>query len=260
MSLFEILIIAVLIFFQSIFGIGLLLFGTPTFLLLGYNFLDVLNILLPISITISAIQFFSSDVKNKEFKYNFNCFCLPPLILALYFIINFLNKINFELYIAILIISFAILSLNKKKIKYLKNFTLFKQRLLLSIIGLIHGVSNLGGSLLAILSPIINNEEKNKTRYSIAYGYLIMGIIQKTLKVELNFLILVVQILYFPLQNVGVVFLCSKKLGPKVQHYRTAMVHLLSPMVLNGKSLMELVTIFKVVHLHGQFTAILVHH
>jgi uncharacterized protein len=211
MSLFEILIIAVLIFFQSIFGIGLLLFGTPTFLLLGYNFLDVLNILLPISITISAIQFFSSDVKNKEFKYNFNCFCLPPLILALYFIINFLDKINFELYIAILIISFAILSLNKKKIKYLKNFTLFKQRLLLSIIGLIHGVSNLGGSLLAILSPIINNEEKNKTRYSIAYGYLIMGIIQilvlfffsnNHIKYFNLIYIILVFIIYFPTQKI----------------------------------------------------------
>ena len=103
---FEILIIAVLIFFQSIFGIGLLLFGTPTFLLLGYNFLDVLNILLPISITISAIQFFSSDTENKEFKYNFNFFCLPPLILTLFFIINFFDKINLELYIAILIIFF----------------------------------------------------------------------------------------------------------------------------------------------------------
>ena len=211
MSLFEILIIAVLIFFQSIFGIGLLLFGTPTFLLLGYNFLDVLNILLPVSITISAIQFFLSDVENKEFKYNFNCFCLPPLILALYFIINFLDKIDFELYIAILIICFSILSLNRKKIKYLKNFTLFKQRLLLSILGLIHGISNLGGSLLAILSPIINNEEKNKTRYSIAYGYLITGIIQilvlyffsnNHIKYFNLIYVILVFIIYFPAQKI----------------------------------------------------------
>ena len=208
---FEILIIAVLIFFQSIFGIGLLLFGTPTFLLLGYNFLDVLNILLPISITISAIQFFSSDTENKEFKYNFNFFCLPPLILTLFFIINFFDKINLELYIAILIIFFSILSLNRKKIKYLKNLTLFKQRLVFSIIGLIHGISNLGGSLLAILSPMINNEEKNKTRYSIAYGYLIMGIIQilvlyffsnNHIKVFNLIYIILVFIIYFPTQKI----------------------------------------------------------
>ena len=59
MLLFEFLIITLLIFFQSIFGIGLLLFGTPTFLLLGYNFLEVLNLLLPTSVTISLMQFFS---------------------------------------------------------------------------------------------------------------------------------------------------------------------------------------------------------
>ena len=82
----------------------------------------------------------------------------------------------------------------------------------------------------------------------------------RTLKEALNFLILVVQIPYFPLQNVDVVFRCTKKLGPKVQHYQTAMVHLLRPMVLIGKSLTELVAIFKVVHLHGQFIAILIRH
>jgi len=43
--LIEALIISILIFFQSIFGVGLLLFGTPTFLLLNYNFLDTLYIL-----------------------------------------------------------------------------------------------------------------------------------------------------------------------------------------------------------------------
>ena len=34
----EILIITFLIIVQSIFGVGLLLFGTPSFLLLGYDF------------------------------------------------------------------------------------------------------------------------------------------------------------------------------------------------------------------------------
>ena len=43
MFFFEIFVISILIFFQSIFGIGLLLFGTPTFLLLGHNFLEVLK-------------------------------------------------------------------------------------------------------------------------------------------------------------------------------------------------------------------------
>ena len=61
--IYEFLIISTLVFFQSIFGVGLLLFGTPTFLLLNYNFLDTLNILLPISISISFLQLFFSKKK-----------------------------------------------------------------------------------------------------------------------------------------------------------------------------------------------------
>jgi len=78
MLFFEALIVIILIFFQSIFGIGLLLFGTPTFLLLGYNFLDVLNILLPISISISAIQLFLSKKKIKNLN-----------IILIYFVYHF---------------------------------------------------------------------------------------------------------------------------------------------------------------------------
>ena len=65
MSIFELLIISIFCFFQSVFGVGLLLLGTPTFLLMGYNFFEVLNILLPYSILISFLQISSS--KNKSF-------------------------------------------------------------------------------------------------------------------------------------------------------------------------------------------------
>ena len=85
MPFVELFIIIFLIFFQSIFGIGLLLFGTPTFLLLDYNFLYILNLLLPISITISLIQIFSSKIQIKNFKINFNLYCLPFLIASLFF-------------------------------------------------------------------------------------------------------------------------------------------------------------------------------
>lgn len=60
----EILIVTLLIAFQSIFGIGLLIFGTPIFLLIDYSFVETLNILLPISITISLLQFFLGKKKT----------------------------------------------------------------------------------------------------------------------------------------------------------------------------------------------------
>ena len=49
---------------QSIFGVGLLLFGTPTLLLLGVGYEQVLWILLPSSITISLYQVFENKIQN----------------------------------------------------------------------------------------------------------------------------------------------------------------------------------------------------
>ena len=62
----EIIVISFLVLVQSIFGIGLLLFGTPTFILLGYSYAETLSILLPNSILISLMQ--TIFTKKKKFK------------------------------------------------------------------------------------------------------------------------------------------------------------------------------------------------
>ena len=41
---------------QSVFGVGVLLFGTPILLLLGYDFITTLTVLLPVSVSINLIQ------------------------------------------------------------------------------------------------------------------------------------------------------------------------------------------------------------
>jgi len=211
MFYFEFFIIILLIFFQSIFGIGLLLFGTPTFLLLGYDFLEVLNLLLPMSVTISLIQFFSSKTKNEKFKNNFNLYCLPFLFFSLYLVIKNISNLDLEIYIALIIIFFATVSLNKKNIKYLKNFTPSKQRIFLSLLGVIHGLTNLGGSFLTVLSSAINGNDKHKIRYCISYGYLMMGIFQILILyffsdnhieiINLSYIVLVF-LIYFPTQKI----------------------------------------------------------
>ena len=70
----EILVIITLIIFQSIFGVGLLLFGTPTFLYFNYSFSETLSLLLPISFTISLIQYLNSKEKDIYFNNKFNLF------------------------------------------------------------------------------------------------------------------------------------------------------------------------------------------
>ena len=93
--LFEILIITLLAFFQSIFGIGLLLYGTPIFLILGNDFFYSLNILLPVSMVISLMQL---KTNKKIFKFNFiklfTLITLPTLIFTLLLLIKFYYMMN----------------------------------------------------------------------------------------------------------------------------------------------------------------------
>ena len=60
--------IAVTSVIQSIFGVGVLLFGTPILLLLGYEFIDAVMILLPISVSINILQI-AKDYRSIDFQF-----------------------------------------------------------------------------------------------------------------------------------------------------------------------------------------------
>ncbi len=172
----EILIISFLILFQSIFGVGLLLFGTPTLLYYNYSFGETLFILLPISITISLLQFFFSKHTDKKFTKDFNKVSLPSLAIALSIVLIFLENLNIKIFVAVMLIIVSLSSIyfEKKFERYLneKNKSFF-----LSFIGFIHGFTNLGGGFLVLYSDAIA-KKKELTRYYISYGYLIMGLVQ----------------------------------------------------------------------------------
>ena len=210
-SFFEILIIVILIAIQSVFGVGLLLFGTPSFLLFGYDFANTINILMPISITISSLQFFKSKVKDNNFLKEYNLFCLPFLIIFLVIALKFKYLFDFKLLVAILLIFSSILILNKKRFSSFK-LTFFKfKKIVLIGIGCVHGLTNMGGSFLAIYSTLVSQNVKEIARYYICYGYLIMGIIQYFLVIFLSleylsfnklYYVLIAITIYFPIQKV----------------------------------------------------------
>ena len=174
----EIIIVIILSIIQSVFGVGLLLFGTPSFLLLGYDFPNTINILMPMSITISLLQFFKSQVSDKKFIIYYNIYCLPLLILFLILALNFRDLINFKFYIAVLLVISSLIILNKKRFSSFKNIFFKLKKLILIFIGCIHGFTNMGGSFLSIYSTIISKNKKELSRYYISYGYLVMGVIQ----------------------------------------------------------------------------------
>ena len=211
MEFLEIIIITLLIIIQSIFGVGLLLFGTPSFLVLGYDFANTINILMPVSITISALQFLRSKVKDKVFITEYNLFCLPFLIIFLLIALKFKYLFDFKLLVALLLVFSSILILNKKKFSSFRK-TFFKlKKIVLIGIGCIHGLTNMGGSFLAIYSTLVSENVKEVTRYYICYGYLIMGLFQYSMVLligyeNLNFskfyYLIIALLLYFPTQKI----------------------------------------------------------
>ena len=207
----EIILITILIIIQSIFGVGLLLFGTPSFLVLGYDFANTINILMPVSITISALQFFRSKVKDRVFIADYNIFCVPFLIIFLFIALKFKYLFDFKLLVALLLVFSSILILNKKKFSsFRKTFFKLKKVVLIGI-GSVHGLTNMGGSFLAIYSTLVSENIKEVARYYICYGYLIMGLFQYIIVLSigydsLNFTklyyLVIALLIYFPTQKI----------------------------------------------------------
>ena len=208
-SILEISIIVFLIVIQSVFGVGLLLFGTPSFLILGYDFANTINILMPVSITISVLQFYKSKVKDQKFINEYNLYCLPFLVFFLVIALKFKYILNFKLLVGLLLVFSSILILNKRRFSSFKR-TFFKlKKLVLVGIGCVHGLTNMGGSFLAIYSTLVSHNRKEVARFYICYGYLIMGILQyitvlflsfETLEFKKLFYIVLALIIYFPSQ------------------------------------------------------------
>ena len=209
-SFIEISIIVFLIIIQSIFGVGLLLFGTPSFLILGYDFPNTINILMPVSITISVLQFYKSKIKDRMFIKEYNLFCLPFLIVFLILAIELKYIFDFKLLVGLLLVFSSVLILNKRKFSSFRESFFKLKRLVLVGIGCVHGLTNMGGSFLAIFSTLVSQNKKEIARYYICYGYLIMGVLQyfivmllsyKSLEFSKLFYVLFALVIYFPSQR-----------------------------------------------------------
>lgn len=174
MLLIEVLFISLFSLIQSIFGVGLLLLGTPAFLLLGYNYFEVLNILLPYSILISVLQIIFNKDKMLGFGLQILKYSIPTLILGLIIVNYLLENINFLFFISFVLITFSIINLmNLRK----ERFKIKNLNIALIMLGLVHGLSNLGGTLLSIIASNVN-KDKFLIRNNIATGYFLFASFQ----------------------------------------------------------------------------------
>lgn len=73
---------------QSLFGVGILLWGTPIFLLLGETFVQTLTLLLPLSLIVSLIQILPRLGQiGKNIFLHFLKYSMPGIFFGLYVIL-----------------------------------------------------------------------------------------------------------------------------------------------------------------------------
>ena len=106
-------IILLLSILQSILGIGLLVLGTPTLLILGFSFFETMAIILPPSIIISLLQILENKIDSKKFKSEFLCYCLPGVLIGIFFILRFEEVINFKLIAGIMLLLSGLIRIDK---------------------------------------------------------------------------------------------------------------------------------------------------
>ncbi len=175
MDIYLLLTIIITAAIQSLFGVGVLLFGTPILLLLNYEFFDALIILLPISASINLMQVIKG-YKQIDFDiYKHILFIsVPFIILTLYLLSKF--TIHITVYIGLLLMIIAL----KEYVSVIQNFInklLSYNNFFYVIMGLVHGMTNLGGALLT--AKIFNtNLDKYQKRSTIAISYMTFALFQ----------------------------------------------------------------------------------
>ena len=172
---------AVVLFFsviQSLFGMGLLVFGTPTMLLLGFDFDHTLATLLPPSIVISSLQLYK-DRKNidRKMAINFALFCLPFVVLSLSFYLYTKVKFKLEFGVAIFLLVSLLLRTVPSFEEWMRQLISSFQKPFLTIMGVVHGFTNMGGALLSVFASS-QYTSKEKVLNCVALCYLSFAVVQ----------------------------------------------------------------------------------
>ncbi len=170
-------LIAVLSVVQSYFGMGILVFGTPTLLLAGCDFIPTLGYLLPASCAISLLQVVTGYSKRPPISRDLYLLCLPGIGIGLWLVYDSpLASWTNMLVGGTLLVSALTRSWGPSR-QLMTNLLEKHQPTFHLMMGLVHGMTNLGGALLAILASGTNTE-KEAIRYTVAHYYLAFSIVQ----------------------------------------------------------------------------------
>ncbi|SMH61321.1 TSUP family transporter [Azospirillum agricola] len=171
-------VISVFALVQSVFGMGLLVFGTPTLLVLGLPFSDALGWLLPASVAISVIQV-SGDAKHAQavWKGGKPLLCIVPLAASLGIVLLFDFHTKIDLAIGLVMIAASAIRVNTALQQRIGRMIDRAERTYLVAMGILHGFTNMGGALLSVYAASINGT-KHAVRATVSVYYLFFGMVQ----------------------------------------------------------------------------------
>ena len=172
------LIIVIILFstIQSIFGVGLLLFGTPTLLLSGYSYSETLWLLLPCSVVISLIQVVG-EYELIQAKKKAVYLIIPALVLSLTLVLAYDSTLNITKIVGSMLLMIGSVKFSSKLQIFLRFIIKNHLQVYYIMIGAVHGVSNMGGGPLSILMSNVYST-KERIRANIAFIYLILAMFQ----------------------------------------------------------------------------------
>jgi hypothetical protein len=159
---------------QSVFGVGLLLFGTPLLLLFGYPYTELLYILLPASLTLSLLQIrFDHAVRLREAA-GFAIWTVWAIAAGMGMSLLVLHNVDIRLPVAALLAATGLLRMSARARLALRRLCARLGRPALAGIALIHGMTNMGGGLLAAYAGA-RSEVKNEMHRTISIVYALFA-------------------------------------------------------------------------------------
>jgi uncharacterized membrane protein YfcA len=178
------LITFLLVVIQTIVGVGVLVLGTPLLLILNYNIIEIMNLLLPISIITSLLNYMYLKYNKKKLKISldknikktFIIICLPGISIGLILTREFFQYINFEILVSFIIILSLIIKWKYENL--MKSLPSAIKKIVMIFISVIHGLTNSGGALLTIFFTSLDKNKKNQSRYSVTFYYLTLVLVQ----------------------------------------------------------------------------------
>ena len=175
-SLTPYLVVGLFSVVQSVFGVGLLLFGTPTLLLLNYSYVEALWILLPASLTISLTQILYG-VQQIHNQWRVYLLTLPALVAGLVLVVIRSEQFDMSKIVGSALILICLIRFSSRLRNHLTSIIRMHINSYYVGMGVVHGLSNMGGGLLSVLISSLYRDKEEVTA-NIAHVYAIFAISQ----------------------------------------------------------------------------------